>query len=297
MGTLLETSLRSTRVEMMTMFLSVMCLSLRTTQAVALVAFAPQPLPHTVRRRVPVLQLPGTAIADGTADEPQSSIDFEFEVRERVPPPYPEGLHEAAKADRAGPFWSTLGEPDDKSGIRPSYLRRDDWHISSTYTNDERAAMEAEEQEWIAAKDALSLGAVVKEEEWLDPDREREHMKFEKTLAQGAVSSKLPMPQSWQEYQFMQEQLAQNTVDERLSPKQRKEAAELEQKLANFYSEFKIILAEGWTLENNADVEATAQFLLAVRKTLKDPSLAEGPKFSEAQIPQQVSGDNPTGAH
>ena len=34
-----------------------------------------------------------------------------------------------------------------------------------------------------------------------------------------------------------------------------------------------------------------------LRKTLKDPSLAEGPKFSEAQIPQQVSGDNPTGAH
>jgi hypothetical protein len=193
--------------------MTMLCLSLRTTQALALVAFAPQPLPHTVRRRVPVLQLPGTATADGTADEPQSSIDFEFEVRERVPPPYPEGLHEAAKADRAGPFWSTLGEPDDKSGIRPSYLRRDDWHISSTYTNDERAAMEAEEQEWIAAKDALSLGAVVKEDEWLDPDREREHIKFEKTLAQGAVSSKLPMPQSWQEYQFMQEQLAQNTVD------------------------------------------------------------------------------------
>ena len=61
----------------------------------------------------------------------------------RPPPEYPEDLHDAAKADRTGPFWSSLGEPDISTGVRPSYLRRDDWHISSTYTAEERAAAEA----------------------------------------------------------------------------------------------------------------------------------------------------------
>merc|ERR1719399_1854964 len=60
---------------------------------------------------------------------------------------YPEDLHEAAKSDRRGPFWSSLGEPDVTTGPRPSYMRRDDWHISSTYTPEERAQVLKEEQE------------------------------------------------------------------------------------------------------------------------------------------------------
>ena len=59
----------------------------------------------------------------------------------RDPPEYPQNLHDPAKADRDGPFWSSLGEPDVTTGVRPAYLRRDDWHISSTYSAEKRAAI------------------------------------------------------------------------------------------------------------------------------------------------------------
>ena len=35
----------------------------------------------------------------------------------RMPPPYPDGLHDAAKADREGPFWSSLGEPGEPTRV------------------------------------------------------------------------------------------------------------------------------------------------------------------------------------
>ena len=46
---------------------------------------------------------------------------------------YPEDLHEAAKSDRRGPFWSSLGEPDVTTGPRPPYLQAPQptpfWHF------------------------------------------------------------------------------------------------------------------------------------------------------------------------
>ena len=41
-----------------------------------------------------------------------------------------------------------------------------------------------------------------------DPFAEKEYMKLEPTLANGAVKSTLKMPQTWQEYQFLQQKMA-----------------------------------------------------------------------------------------
>ena len=190
----------------------------------------------------------------------------------REPPPYPEGLHPAAKADREGPFWSSLGEPDVSTGVRPPYLRRDDWHISSTYTAAERAAVEEEERQYI---ESVTIEVPVRgegdefeeeEEEEEDPFQEREYMKLEPTEAPHVEPSKVPLPQTWQEYQFMQEQVARYAAAADVSPADKAEATEHEQALAGYYDDFKTILAEGWTLQANRITEGAAAFLIKMKK-------------------------------
>lgn len=225
------------------------------------------PLPRCVRRRTSstvhlqqeeseVDVLP--AEADAAAEEESEFV--------RPPPAYPEGLHDPAKADRTGPFWSSLGEPDVSTGVRPAYLRRDDWHISSTYTAEQRAAVTAEEEEWTESVrvETPEDGAVIDttaEDEAYDPFVELEHMKLEAELANGAEPSELKMPNSWQDYQLLQEKCAALTVVEALSAADRAEAAKHEQNLANFYGTFKDILAGGWAMLNNVEVEDAVRFI------------------------------------
>ena len=183
------------------------------------------------------------------------------EVTEREPE-YPEGLHDAAKVDRRGPFWSSLGEPDVTTGARPAYLTRDDWHISSTYTPEERAAVEASEE---AALQEIQLpGQEVdpSDDDDHDPFAELEYMKTEGVLASGSSESDLPMPQTWQEYQYLQAQISELADDVAGAPSVRADAERHAAELAEFYDTFKSVLAEGWTLLNNKQIEDASRFLV-----------------------------------
>ena len=193
----------------------------------------------------------------------------------RPPPVYPDGLHDPAKADRSGPFWSSLGEPDVSTGVRPSYLRRDDWHFSSTFSSEERQAVEEKESaygteviETIADEVDIEFSEDDEEEEEskeYDPFRELENMKLEPgAAADGASPSSLPMPNSWQEYQALQTRIAAIIAAGGLSAADEAAAAKHEQNLVDFYGTFKDILAGGWKLENNVEVHESVEFVAKV---------------------------------
>ena len=181
----------------------------------------------------------------------------------RPPPAYPEGLHDPAKADRSGPFWSSLGEPDESTGVRPDYLRRDDWHISSTYTAEERTAVDDAERAYIDSVTIEMPEDLEEEEEEEDPFAEKEYMKLEPGPPQsGAQKSALPMPQSWQEDQALQGQMVElGRSESALGDAQRAAAEQHVEKLADFYPTFKDILAGGWELLNNKEIEDAVAFV------------------------------------
>ena len=195
----------------------------------------------------------------------------------RPPPEYPEGLHEAAKADRTGPYWSSLGEPDSTTGVRPPYLRRDDWHISSTYTAEERARIAAEEQ--------AVIDSVVIEMPDDDEDDEKtyeelfgnkEYMELEDVTHTGeTATASVELPNTWQAYQALQGQIGALATAEGLPASVRDEAAALEPKLADFYETFREILKEGWKLENAPDVEVAVKFALKHDPPREDASVRE----------------------
>jgi len=185
--------------------------------------------------------------------------------------PPPEGIPEQALADRSGPFWTTLGEPDEQTGERPNFLRRDDWHISSTYTDEVRAAMAArEEQEVLYAKERgtgqevsfeIELpdeggGYMEVEEADVDPDRER-------------PVARVPMPTSWQEYQQLVKQVEDVQSAASPSTDEHTDAARHLEGLEEFYESFKRILAEGWTLSYDPRIDAAGHFLLTSKKKNK----------------------------
>jgi hypothetical protein len=186
---------------------------------------------------------------------------------------YPEDLHEAAKSDRRGPFWSSLGEPDVTTGPRPPYQRRDDWHISSTYTPEERAQVLKEEREEVERvaeqREAAEIEAAAKlaeaeEGSYEDFFAPKEFMKLE----EGEIEWKelappqYPLPTTWQEYQAVQEKVRAIGESEDL----REEAAKHGENLVEFYQTFKDILANGWAVKNNSDVEAAMEFMMAHKK-------------------------------
>ena len=208
----------------------------------------------------------------GTLDERSELVDDGVIPEEtppeviRPPPDYPEGLHEAAKADRTGPFWSSLGEPDVSTGVRPSYLRRDDWHISSTYTAEERAAVEGDEQAYIESLESAAVTVEVPEEEEEEEDwqaffAEKEFMETEPgPPAQMGKKSEHTMPDSWQDYQTLQERVAELASREALSADERAAAAHHEEELNGFYVTFKDVIELGWTLNNNDAVSEAMSF-------------------------------------
>lgn len=204
---------------------------------------------------------------EASAEAKAQAVEVEF-VRD--PPPYPENLHSAAKADRDGPFWSSLGEPDATTGVRPGYLRRDDWHISSTYTYEEREAVRADEQAWIDESAAIDTAAVAALTDQADEEEDDgggwtptnyEYMQCESEVASGAQPSELTLPSSWQEYQALQARI--DTLVEQpdaLEGRLHAEATHHQTQLADFYETFKGVLERGWTLLNDRIVEEAVRF-------------------------------------
>lgn len=204
-------------------------------------------------------------------DDEASAEEVEDPLAWRYPE-HPEGLHEAGKADRRGPFWSSLGEPDVSTGPRPNYLRRDDWHISSTYTKEQREAIEKEEAEVKAMMEeqrkagalaAAALEGTVEEamtdEEFFAP---KEYMQLEAGDPHTGglpAASKYPMPNTWQAYQALQEKvILLGNSNEAL----REEAAVHEEALRDFYQTFKDIVSFGWELNNQPQVEEAMDFII-----------------------------------
>ena len=89
--------------------------------------------------------------------------------------------------------WTTLGMSKPRAatsvatstGVRPAYLRRDDWHISSTYTAEERAAVDDAERAYI---DSVTIEMP---EDLEEEDLEEDSFEQFEALARGA-GRKLP---------------------------------------------------------------------------------------------------------
>lgn len=242
----------------------------------ALLPPLPRPLP-LVRRRL--CAAPRCAASDDDKDPPPLGGELDAFDRDpdsspmaglefvRPPPEYPEGLHEAAKSDRTGPFWTSLGEPDVNTGVRPPYLRRDDWHISSTYTAEERAAVEEAEAAHIAASaETVTIdvaGAAIDDPNatYEDIFKPGEYMQLGPDIETTAEASNYTMPNTWQTYQQLQADVAELAQKDDLSAEVRSVAATHAENLAGFYGTFKDILAQGWTLLNDPGVEGAVKFV------------------------------------
>lgn len=182
-------------------------------------------------------------VAQLDEDEPSEEAPISW----RTEPP--KGVPEAALADRRGPFWTSLGEPDENTGPRPNFLRRNDWHISSVRTDEETE----EEEEKIALLDSEDDITQYASGEDDDPDardplKRSKYMQVEPEVVpedRERRTSKYPMPKTWQEYQHLQSELGQLSSQSSLSSKERKEADDLLRRMEEGYLQFKRILAEG----------------------------------------------------
>ena len=163
--------------------------------------------------------------------------------------PPPAGIPKQALADRNGPFWTTLGEPDEQTGARPNFLRRDDWHFSSVFSEEEREAQVlADSEDGSTAADGAEEGDV--EITFPEPD-EATYMAFESEdidPIRERPEPLVPMPSSWQEYQHLVSQVQAIQSDGKMVVAMRDEAASHLEKLESFYETFKKILAEGYAL-------------------------------------------------
>ena len=147
-----------------------------------------------------------------------------------------------------GPFSTSWGVPDESTGPRPNFLLPTDWHVSASYSEEEKADMEEERKEALQAM----LATIELPPETGDPEEEKEETvnymvleegEWDKAELRARVKAKVPMPTSWQEYQRLQGQLDELLVAE---PKPTKamaaEGERLQGALEEFYPTFKDIL-------------------------------------------------------
>ena len=176
--------------------------------------------------------------------------------------------------------------------MRPNFLRRDDWHFSSEYTPEERAAVYVEEERIkneVAARNKVTwAGDILPDEKimaYKDPDHEYLKMPNLDNVAQielpmdYAVDSQpaegFPMPLSWQDYQRLQGEIEACTADEALTKSERDDAVKLADGLEFFYPTFKEILKSDWELQgtpelHNAIIFSREKIERGVRKVAMD---------------------------
>lgn len=201
-----------------------------------------------------------------------------------------------------GPFSTSWGVPDESTGPRPNFLLPTDWHVSASYSEEEKADMEEERKEALQAM----LATIELPPETGDPEEEKEETvnymvleegEWDKAELRARVKAKVPMPTSWQEYQRLQGQLDELLVAE---PKPTKamaaEGERLQGALEEFYPTFKDILLYAaplparpdgsaprppplaaltppaarrsyeWGFDYHPDVEAAGMFVLKMKK-------------------------------
>jgi len=179
-----------------------------------------------------------------------------------------EDIPEAQLDTGMGPFATTLGSWDDENA-EPDFLQKNDWHISSTYTAAEREEIDRQEQEQL--DQILDVAA---EDTTVFAESNYKYIKYDEGEVDLDASStaKTKMPTSWQEYQFLQREVANFANGEGaagLTQKQLETAAALEQQLQDFYPVFKNILDEGWRLDFNPVVDEAGVFVSKLRKANK----------------------------
>ena len=174
-----------------------------------------------------------------------------------------------------GPFATTLGEWKPDGGPKPNFQLPMDWHVTSTYTDDENAAYASQYAEAKLRDDATAAGEVgiVGDDSLSTPaeafeEPQYEHLHYESgDFASSNLVASSPMPKSWQEYQLLQERLAALLeADEggscALSASERARASELGGELADFWPTFKKVLAEGWELEVDPCLDEASSLVL-----------------------------------
>lgn len=203
-----------------------------------------------------------------------------------VAPPDPEPLPGNPRrfSEGTGPFSTSHGVPmtEDEEGVE--YMTAKDWHVSASYTKEQREQAIAEEEQAMAAAAGL---AVVEEKQETKEEAIAASQAFfapkpymetdEGELPPGrqdpwdAEPPKVPMPTSWQEYQFLQAQVAAYAAEQTDFPqpvpaKDRAEAEDLTRKLVEVYPVFKTILSEGWEFDYDPDVEAAGLFVVRMKQ-------------------------------
>jgi len=173
-----------------------------------------------------------------------------------------------------GPFASTLGKWDASAG-EPDFLQEMDWHPASRMSAAERAAAEAvlleeEEEEGQTAafleqtgdSDQIALAS----ETYVEPAYEYIKYCEDFEIPEVHPSPKTRMPASWQEFQFLQEQVANFLDAPEIEEKQRADARKHAEELSKLYPTFKDVLAYGWTLDFHPVVDAAGIFVAEMRQ-------------------------------
>merc|ERR1712050_731564 len=166
------------------------------------------------------------------------------------------------------------GEPDECTGARPGFLRRDDWHISSTKNQEE-----CDEEEGLASIVEREGGALRARREEGDEDdiefvfsaEDNQFMQLEDDISEDRVQrvAAMPMPSSWQEYQHLQQQLERLETSQATSAEERDEAAGHLRNLEEGYEQFKAIVSEGWELQFDPSLENALTFVVRTEKANK----------------------------
>ncbi len=253
---------------------SLVCLALSLTQR-----------HHSASVRAPTAPSRANQVTLATADEqPDDNLDLalrnieqQLAARDALVRTTPDDVEAEEDGDNEaeGPFATTLGEWQPDGGPKPNFQLPMDWHVTSTYTDDENAAYASQYEEAKLLAETTAAGEVgivgddslsTPSEAYEEPQYEHLHYESGDFVSSNLVASS-PMPKSWQEYQLLQERLAALLeVDEggscALSASERARASELGDELADFWPIFKKILAEGWELEVDPRLDEASSLVL-----------------------------------
>ena len=170
----------------------------------ALALVSPSP-PRTANKRATHANL--IEKKDAQADNLVLALERIKHELENAPPP--ETLDESD-----GPFATTLGEWDGE-GDKPNYQLPMDWHITSTFDEEQKAAAQMEAEAAVANPDTGVEESIVNPDELWAPVEPYEEPKFSFMEYESGnpepmnLKSTTAMPKSWQEYQYLQDALVE----------------------------------------------------------------------------------------
>ena len=168
--------------------------------------------------------------------------------------------------DKKGPFTTSHGVADKSTGPDPPFQQEFDWHIASTFTEEEKAAYAAEELEW---EEECEQRRMDDSEKVVDVEAsegmDSEYMRLEEGEYPAELpTATVPMPADWQAFQKLQQRVERLRVGEggvELSALQVEEAGAISEGLKTFYPKFKEILQEGFTLDYDPSIERAGVFI------------------------------------